>query len=48
MAIRRVWHGWTGPDPTLAYVPDAARALLARWDGRAAHYGVRSACRTRW
>ncbi len=27
-----------GPDATLAHVPDAARALLARFDARAAHH----------
>lgn len=27
-----------GADPTLAHVPDAARALLARFDARAVHH----------
>lgn len=30
-----------GPDYAAAYVPAAARAVLSRWDERAAHYEVR-------
>ncbi len=35
-AIRR----FVGDDVTIAHVPDAARALLARFDARAAHHDV--------
>jgi len=33
---------FAGPDPTLAWVPDAAREVLSRWDDRAAHFEVRA------
>ncbi len=32
---------FAGPDGEAAYVPPAARAILARFDGRASHYLVR-------
>jgi hypothetical protein len=35
-AIRR----FAGPDPEVAVVPPAAQALLASYDGRAAHWDV--------
>ncbi len=32
---------FAGEDYERAHVPDAARELLSRWDGRARHYEVR-------
>lgn len=32
---------FAGPDPETAYVPAAAREVLARFDARSAHYEVR-------
>ncbi len=29
---------FAGDDPTVAHVPEKARAILHRWDGRATHY----------
>ncbi len=34
-------RGFAGPDYEVAVVPPAARALLARFDARSAHYEVR-------
>ncbi len=31
---------FAGPDPSVAYVPESARAVLKRFDDRAAHYEV--------
>jgi hypothetical protein len=46
--IARMWRGWTTPleqvrafageDYEAAYVPPRARAVLARFDDRSAHY----------
>jgi len=33
--------GFVGDDITLANLPEAARAILSRWDDRAIHYDVR-------
>lgn len=33
---------FAGPDPEAAYVPDAARRILARFDARSAHYDMRA------
>lgn len=33
---------FAGPDPEAAYVPDAARRILARFDQRSAHYEMRA------
>lgn len=33
-------RAFAGADHEVSYVPDAARALLARWDARATHYEV--------
>ncbi len=32
---------FAGPDPEAAYVPDAARRILKRFDARSAHYDIR-------
>jgi len=34
-------RAFTGDDYTVAYVPDAAKLLLARYDARAQHYELR-------
>ncbi len=34
-------RAFAGDDPEVAVVPPAARALLARFDARSQHYGVR-------
>lgn len=34
-------RAFAGPDYEVAYVPDAARAVLARFDARSAHFEVR-------
>lgn len=40
--IARIWHGWTTPgNAEAAHVRASARALLARFDARATHQGVR-------
>lgn len=33
-------RGFAGDDPEQAVVPDAARAVLERWDERSSHYEV--------
>lgn len=33
-------RGFTGEDYEVSHVPEAARAVLSRFDGRAAHYAV--------
>jgi hypothetical protein len=35
-------RSFAGADPEAAVVPEAARKLLARFDGRSAHYEVRA------
>ena len=35
-----VVRAFTGPDYAVAYVPEAAQALLERWDARSVHYDV--------
>jgi antibiotic biosynthesis monooxygenase (ABM) superfamily enzyme len=32
---------FAGDDPTVAYVPEEAKAYLSRWDERAQHYELR-------
>lgn len=40
--IARISHGWTTPDNAeAAHVRASDRALLARFDARATHHGVR-------
>jgi hypothetical protein len=34
-------RAFVGDDYTVAYVPEAARAVLSRWDERVMHYEVR-------
>ncbi|HSK14585.1 MAG TPA: hypothetical protein VK915_00305 [Gaiellaceae bacterium] len=45
-ATLTLWESWdavrafAGDDPEVAVVPDAARAVLSRWDERSAHYEI--------
>jgi heme-degrading monooxygenase HmoA len=45
-ATLTLWESWdavrafAGDDPEVAVVPDKARAVLARWDERSAHYEI--------
>ena len=34
-------RAFAGDDHEVAYVPDPARALLARWDERASHFDLK-------
>jgi hypothetical protein len=47
--VTNIWRGWTTPQNVIefqredyerAYLPDAARAILSRWDDVCAHYEI--------